>query len=158
MTWNTAPKYLRAHLITQCRTAAVATQAGIPALTWASSTSPRVFNESDRGWLAACRLPCVTVMIGDMPFAPESRDGGTLTLEATISVHCGSASSTHRDEQCEAVMMACLASIRNEANGYDILGSSDVELAGVNPMWSTLSVTCEFELSYDRTNFSLEDI
>lgn len=140
------------------RDATVATQAGVAALTWSSTTTPRVFR-GFTGYLAGRnrgRLPFMEFDLETQGFAHETLEGGTLTSSIRVRAHCGGRDQQAAGDLLEGMLAAGLVAIRSEvSDNYTALGSDQLGALEPGPWGHTREVTLTFEHTFARSDYEV---
>lgn len=140
------------------RASAVANEAGISSATWASATTPRVFNGLV-GYLAGRsrgRLPFIEFSIDSQGFNQEHFQGGTVSSVLTIRAHCSGRDMQVASDLLRGILTAALSSIRDEAgDNYTAFGSDDMSAVQPGPWGHMQDATVTMEHTFDRTDYEV---
>lgn len=120
---------LRTRLLAACRSASVAAQAGVAAIAWADTTTPRVFSGVGGmlGGRNRGRLPFLEVDVLANSTAPLADDGGTLTQRVLVRAHVGGGDTGAAADLTAALLGSCIAAIRSQAvDNLTMLGGEDI--------------------------------
>ena len=156
---STAASILATRVTAALRTASVATQAGIAAGTWSSSTVPRVFRGIGGlfGGRNMGRLPFIEFDIEGQTFAHRYVEGGDLTQRVHIRVHVGGGDISLAGEKCEAILCAGMAQIRSEVTDNLVaLGDDEIQAADNGPWGAQRDAFVSVTQSFERSDYEVQ--
>lgn len=155
---TTPGSVLASRIYLACQAGAVANQAGVAPLTWASASAPRVFRGLG-GYLSGRnrgRLPFIEFDISGQEFTQASPDGGELVSQVIVRAHCGGPSLEAAGDRLEGILLAALASIRSEAEDeYMALGDDRVGPLVPGPWGHQREATVTVSHSFNRTDYEV---
>jgi len=153
---STTSSVLRDQIIDAIRMPQVASAAGIPIATWASTTTPRVF-DGRVGYLGGRnrgRLPFVEVWVNNQGFLHTNMDGGTVMSEVLIRAHATGRDQNTAMDLLDEIVMTCMASIRsNPTYSYTAHGDDQLREATPGPFGWKQEAVVTVEHTYDRTTY-----
>jgi len=153
-----ASSVLRTRIISACRATSVATQAGVSAGVWSSSTTPRVFSGIGGllGGRNRGRLPFVEVEVQGGPFTLLAQEGGTMMSTAVIRVHVGGSDPGAAEDLTYAILSACLQSARSQAvDNLMVIGNDSIESLEQSPWGHQRDARIDVEHTYSRDSYEV---
>lgn len=149
---------LRDRIIEALKTDPVAQACGIPLASWADPDRPRIFAGLFGYWGGRNRgrLPFLEVAIDGQDMRRETRDSSTLVQTVKIRVHLADVDTDAADEKSEAILMTALATIRSEADGYELDGDDQMGPCELGVWGHTREATVTVEHSLDRNTYEVQ--
>lgn len=114
---STIPSLIRADIVAACRDSTVATVAGLGAAAWADTVVPHVFDglQGMMGGRNRGRLPFLEIACNDLNYDTHHTEGGVVETMVSIRCHVGSRDQVTAIDSTAAILMACLAKIRDRS-------------------------------------------
>jgi hypothetical protein len=136
---------LMTHVLTACRSAAVAAAAGVATATWASTSAPYVFPRGTIGLPHRRRLPCVAVSIVGQTYDGSEVQAGESNTIVELECH---AQGTEPEARAAAqlILAACAAAIHGDA--YAAVGSDQIAEGRNGPRWHVATMAVSVAHTY----------
>lgn len=154
----TSVTVLSARVLSALRSSPVALAAGIGAATWASTTTPRVF-QGFQGYLGGRnrgRLPFIEYDVDTQAYSKEHFQGGTLTSSLRIRAHCGLRDIPAASTLLDSIITSALAAVRDEAvDNYTALGDDQVSICEYGAWGHYCDATLSVEHTYASSDYEV---
>lgn len=149
---------LRTRALAACRASAVATQAGILAATWASTTVPRVFSgiAGMMGGRNRGRMPFLEVDIASQSMTAMADEGGALLQRVTVRCHVGDGDPGAAGDLSAAILGACAAQIRSQTtDNLTMVGDDELGEVQAGPWGLQRDLTITVEQTFARSDYGV---
>ena len=154
MTTSTLFELVRDDMFAAFRSSAVATQAGIAAATWASTTLPYVeYGDGRPKHLNMGRLPHVEFFLASDDLEEMAADGGQYVVDMTIRVTVPNITSTDAAQSAKRLMLACIKAIRADAGEAE--GDTRMEPVTEGAVGQQITATMTVYRTYQKTEQGL---
>lgn len=153
-----AVSVLRTRILAACRASAVATQAGVLAATWSSTSVPRVFSglAGMMGGRNRGRLPFLEVDITAQEMTPMADEGGTLLQRVTVRCHVGDGDTGAAGDFSAAILGACAAQIRSQTtDNLTMIGGDDLGEMQAGPWGLQRDLSLTVEQVFARSDYGV---
>ena len=160
MAYLSAHDVLRALILATLRGPSVAAIAGVAALSWASTTSPRVLAGTRDGYIAGLhrgRIPALEVWPESESWEHQAVEGGTQISAWAIRAHVPGPSLETADAAARRLIAASFAVLRAQ----DVLsegGGEASDLLSSSPYGFSLTARLSFATSYGRDTYELTGV
>jgi len=154
--YATAHDVQREHLLDAIRDVTVAAAAGVAALDWASTTSPRVLSGDAAGYLGGLhrgRLPAVEVFQAEDAWARQAVNGGTLDTVWVLRAHAPDMSKTAAEARARRILLVALGVLR--ADAYLVEGEEGFGALVAGPLGHYVEVRITLAHTFCRTTYEV---
>jgi hypothetical protein len=143
MATTTLFELVRDDLFAAFRSSAVATQAGVVAATWASTTLPYVeYGDGRPKHLNMGRLPHVEFFVANEDLNERTADGGETIIDVSIRVTVANIPSGDARQAVARLMLACIKAARADAGEAE----GDTSIGAVEETPYGQAVTANFQV------------